>query len=92
MNYYRDGNDKIGFHRDDEAEVEGKNIIASLSFGATRNFIIKHAKRRELEHEFSLNSGALIVMRGKTQTNWLHSIPAEPKIREPRVNLTFRKS
>ena len=50
MNLYRNGNYKIGFHRDDEVEEEGKNVIASLSFGALRTFIIKHDHKRELSY------------------------------------------
>lgn len=92
MNLYRSGNDKIGFHRDDEAEEEGKNTVASLSFGATRKFIIKHRKLKHTEKEFYLCHGSLIAMRGDTQINWLHSVPADINVYSPRVNLTFRKS
>lgn len=92
MNLYRDGNDKIGFHRDDEAEEEGKNVIASLSFGAPRTFIIKHKKKRDQQYSYQLTHGSLVTMRGDTQLNWLHSVPQAPEIKTPRVNLTFRKS
>jgi len=92
MNYYRNGLDKIGFHRDDEAEEDGKNIIASLSFGAKRKFIIRHCNNKKLNHHFDLTHGSLIVMMGDTQINWKHSIPEEPELLEARINLTFRKS
>jgi alkylated DNA repair dioxygenase AlkB len=92
MNLYRDGEDKIGYHRDDEAEEEGKNVIASLSFGAPRTFFIKHNRDRKKIYSFELPHGSLITMRGDTQLNWLHSIPPAPEVKTPRVNLTFRKS
>jgi alkylated DNA repair dioxygenase AlkB len=92
MNLYRDGKDKIGFHRDDEAEEEGKNIIASLSFGATRQFDIKHNQRKDLHHTFKLTHGSLVTMRGDTQLNWKHAVPPAAEVKTPRVNLTFRKS
>jgi alkylated DNA repair dioxygenase AlkB len=93
MNKYRNGYDNIGFHRDDEAEEPGKNIIGSLSFGATRKFIIKHRKdKKQPIYEFDLKHGSLIVMSGDTQLNWVHSISEDASIVKSRINLTFRKS
>jgi len=92
MNLYRNGADKIGFHRDDEADLPGKNIIASVSFGASRKFIIKHNNDKKKVYEFTLEHGSMIVMGGDTQINWLHCVPEELSVKEPRVNLTFRKS
>ena len=92
MNKYRNGFDHIGFHRDDEAEEPGKNIIASVSFGSTRKFIIKHRKDRKKMYTFDLKHGSLIVMSGDTQLNWVHSIPEDLLIVKSRINLTFRKS
>ncbi len=91
MNLYRDGNDYISWHRDREAEGEGKNIIASLSLGATRKFILKHSTK-EVEKTFFLTSGSLIVMAGETQKSWKHTVPKEKKVTTPRINLTFRLS
>lgn len=96
MNLYRDGNDSIGFHRDDEAFEPGKNVIASVSLGATRTFIIKPHKKgkndKTQERAFQLVHGSLITMEGDTQLHWVHSVPAQPEIKEPRINLTFRHS
>ena len=94
MNYYRDGNDKIGFHSDDEAYEEGKNIIGSISLGASRIFeMVKRTKKKSNNrYDFVSNHGSLIVMRGDTQLNWLHSIQGDPSVTTPRINLTFRKS
>lgn len=95
MNKYRDGADKIGFHRDDEADEPGKNVIASLSFGVTRKFVIKPRKGKNTNantHEYQLTHGSLIVMAGDTQIGWVHSVPPDPEVKECRINLTFRKS
>lgn len=97
LNYYRNGKDKIGFHRDDEADEEGKNVIASVSIGCSRTFLIKPFKGskqfiNENTNTFILNHGSLIVMDGDTQKGWVHSIRENKKLKEPRINLTFRKS
>ena len=92
MNYYRDGNDWISFHRDDEAVADDKNIIASLSFGASRIFqVIPSKGKTSIKYEYKLKHGSLIVMRGDMQKNWKHGIPKDAS-QQPRINLTFRKS
>ncbi|GAM28981.1 hypothetical protein SAMD00019534_121570 [Acytostelium subglobosum LB1] len=103
FNRYRNGDDKIGFHRDDEAEgVSAKGIpksfIGSISIGATRTFILRNnhktkdseGRMRQAKLEFPMTSGYLIIMCGETQNNWYHAVPAEPEIKEARINLTFR--
>ncbi|MGB8703958.1 MAG: alpha-ketoglutarate-dependent dioxygenase AlkB [Gillisia sp.] len=90
-NLYRDGNDSMGWHSDDE-KVLGKNpTIASLSLGAERKFMLKHKKISGLKKEIILNSGSLLLMQGKTQHFWKHQLPKTKKIHSPRINLTFRK-
>jgi alkylated DNA repair dioxygenase AlkB len=92
-NLYRDGKDSMGWHADDEEEV-GPSIIdrhvASLSFGATRRFLIRSSDQK-VKHEFPLASGDLLVMRGTTQSDFKHSVPKTAKAVGPRVNLTFRE-
>jgi len=96
INLYRDGTDSIGFHRDDEASgfsASGwpKNIIASVSLGEPRTFILQHkTDRNEETLKYRLPSGSLIVMDGETQEYYVHSVPKEPEITKPRINLTFR--
>lgn len=85
LNYYRDGNDSIGMHSDDEKELGPSPNIASLSFGETRKFILQG----EEKFEIPLTSGSLLFMGGDTQKNYKHGIPKE-KNKGPRVNLTFR--
>jgi len=91
-NYYRDGNDSVGWHSDDERELGPQRddiAIASLSLGATRRFAIRHREsgaRRSLE----LTDGSLLVMRGTTQQHWRHALPKTAARVGPRLNLTFR--
>ncbi len=90
LNYYRDQRDSMGMHSDDEAELGPEPAIASLSFGATRAFVLKHklTKRRVV---VDLTSGSLLLMAGMTQSKWLHGITKQARLVGPRVNLTFRK-
>jgi alkylated DNA repair dioxygenase AlkB len=90
LNYYRNGKDSISWHADDEKELGINPTIASLSFGATRKFLLKHNLDLEDPMEFDLNHNSLLIMSGTFQHNWKHSIPKEPNIKEPRINLTFR--
>jgi len=91
LNMYRDGNDKVSWHSDDEKELGTDPIIASLSLGATRRFDIKHKLEHELLYKFELTPGSLIIMKGAMQHHWLHQVPVQKKVSEPRINLTFRK-
>jgi alkylated DNA repair dioxygenase AlkB len=92
LNYYRDGNDSMGMHSDDESELGPQPVIASLSLGATRTLQFRHKTRRELApFKLPLASGSLLVMRGATQANWKHGVAKQPRVTGPRVNLTFRR-
>ena len=89
LNLYHDGDEGMAWHSDDEKELEPDGAIASLSFGAERRFLFRHRQSKE-KLEVLLAAGSLLVMRGTTQTHWLHSLPKMKKVRTPRVNLTFR--
>lgn len=89
-NLYHDGQEGMGWHADNEVEIVKNSAIASISFGAERYFHLKHKSTKELL-KFKLESGSLLIMKGTTQENWLHSIPKTTKIESPRINLTFRK-
>lgn len=90
LNMYRDGNDKVSWHADDEKELGMNPTIASLSIGETRRFDVKHKDNPDLKYQFELTPGSLIIMKGALQHNWLHQIPVQKKITKPRINLTFR--
>ncbi len=89
FNLYRDGNDSMGWHSDNETELDNQKPIASLSFGATRDFVLKH---RYLKYSISikLGDGDLLIMYPPCQKEWIHSLPKRRKINQSRINLTFR--
>lgn len=92
LNYYRDHRDSMGFHSDDEKELGPTPVIASVSLGATRTFVLKHRTRRELKPvRLELSCGSLLLMKGVTQRHWKHGIDKETRPCGPRVNLTFRR-
>jgi alkylated DNA repair dioxygenase AlkB len=91
INYYRDNRDSIGFHSDDEPELGKRPVIASLSLGEERIFILKHKRRKDIKPvHLRLASGSLLLMKGDTQHCWRHGILKESRPCGPRVNLTFR--
>ena len=91
LNYYRDQNDSMGMHSDDERELGPQPAIASLSLGEERRFLLKHKTRKDLKTvKLVLHSGSLLLMRGDTQQYWRHGINKETRSCGPRINLTFR--
>ena len=88
-NLYRDGNDSMGLHSDDEKELGKNPVIASLSLGETREIYFKH-KNKKLNLVIPQASGQLLLMHGKTQQYWKHEIKKTKKKKKPRINLTFR--
>lgn len=90
-NLYRDGNDSVSWHADDEPELGTNPIIASLSLGATRCFQLKRKKKSEQERlKLDLPGGSLLVMRGALQHNWYHAVLKTKLPVGERINLTFR--
>ena len=94
-NLYRDGQDAMGWHSDDERELGPEPVIASLSLGATRRFVLKaraaDTDRRFARHVLELPHGSLLVMRGDTQARFRHALPRTARPVGPRINLTFRR-
>lgn len=90
MSLYRDGNDSISYHSDDERFLGKNPTIASLSLGQERRFHLKHKETKE-RHSYDLSNGSLIVMQGNTQHDWLHAVPKSKKPLGMRINMTFRK-
>ena len=89
LNLYHNGDEGVSWHSDDEVTLGKHSAIGSFSFGAERKFSFKHKQTKETV-SILLESGSLLVMKGSTQTNWLHSLPKSKKVNKPRVNLTFR--
>ena len=101
VNYYATGSDSISFHSDDERFLGENPAIASFTLGAKRDFLMKHKPLKEggpkldtKDIKLSLASGDMILMRGPTQSNWLHSIPKRkgPEVERGRINITFRRA
>jgi alkylated DNA repair dioxygenase AlkB len=89
LNLYHSGEEGMAWHSDGETDLQKNGAIASLSFGAERKFSFKHKVNQETTSIF-LQHGSLLVMKGETQTHWLHRLPPTKKVPEARINLTFR--
>jgi alkylated DNA repair dioxygenase AlkB len=90
LNLYRDGRDSIGFHTDAEPELGPDPVVATLSFGSEREFVLKHKGTKEtITHR--LGHGSLLVMGGTSQHHWLHSVPKADAVTGERISLTFRR-
>jgi len=101
VNRYKDGEDRMGAHRDDENGL-ASYAIASLSFGAERDFVLKHHKVHNPKAQLKtakpkygrvtvpLPAGSLLVMNPPTNEHWYHELPKRKRVKTPRVNLTFR--
>ncbi len=90
-NRYRDGRDYMGWHSDNESALGPQPLIASLSLGATRRFVLKHRHESSRKLELELPHGSLLVMGGDTQRNYKHALPRTAKPVGERINLTFRR-
>ena len=90
LNLYRDGNDSMGWHADDEPELGKNPIIASLSLGDSRIFQLKHKTTKE-KKELELTHGSLLIMKGSLQQHWKHQIPKTKQPKTERLNMTFRR-
>lgn len=91
LNQYRDGTDSMGWHADDEPELGPDPVIASVSLGSSRHFLMKHQKNRaETSLKLPLHHGSLLIMGGVTQQHWKHSISKTRSAVDKRINLTYR--
>ena len=90
LNLYRDGNDGMGWHADDEPELGREPVIASVSLGATRRFKLRHRRMRVAASTLDLAHGDLLLMAGQTQHLYVHAVPKTTRPVGTRVNLTFR--
>ncbi|QJD96137.1 alpha-ketoglutarate-dependent dioxygenase AlkB [Mucilaginibacter robiniae] len=90
LNLYRDGKDSNGWHRDNEKELGTNPVIASVSFGSSRNFHFRHHQHKEVKRSVELVNGSFLLMQGETQHYWEHQIPKSAKVTKLRINLTFR--
>ncbi|WP_020532727.1 alpha-ketoglutarate-dependent dioxygenase AlkB family protein [Flexithrix dorotheae] len=91
LNFYRNGNDSMSWHSDDEPELGKNPVIASMSFGAKRKFQLRKKENKKEKYDLELENGSLLLMKGKTQHLWQHQLPKSKKETGVRINLTFRK-
>ncbi|REG88235.1 alpha-ketoglutarate-dependent dioxygenase AlkB family protein [Algoriphagus antarcticus] len=89
LNLYHNGSEGMGWHSDAETDMKKNGAIASVSFGAERKFAFRHKVSKETVSQV-LENGSLLVMKGTTQTHWVHRLPPTKLVSKPRVNLTFR--
>ena len=89
LNLYHSGEEGMAWHSDAEKDLKKNGAIASVSFGAERKFAFKHKETKETV-SINLENGSLLIMKGNTQTHWLHRLPPTKKVTSPRINLTFR--
>ncbi|PSU11819.1 alpha-ketoglutarate-dependent dioxygenase AlkB [Photobacterium gaetbulicola] len=89
-NQYRNGHDYMGWHQDNEPELGEQPVIASVSLGAPRRFVLRHRQTKE-KREYLLTSGSLLVMAGELQHYWQHTVPKTRRPTAARINLTFRE-
>ena len=90
INYYETGQNTIGWHADDERDMVDGAMIASISFGATRDFDFRLKTNHDMKHREVLKDNTLCLMLFPTNKEWQHSLPKRTKCNEPRVNITFR--
>lgn len=90
LNFYRNENDSMGWHRDNEKELGINPSIGSVSFGATRTLNFRHFFDKKLKTSVDLADGSFLLMKGETQHYWQHSISKKSHSIGPRINLTFR--
>lgn len=91
LNYYRDGQDSVTWHSDNETVMGSHPIIASLSFGQVRCFDIRLKENHAEKYSIRLEHGSLLLMKGDLQQKWDHRIAKSKQYMKPRINLTFRR-
>lgn len=91
LNLYRDGNDGMGWHADDEPELGRNPVIASVSLGATRRFKLRHRRLRDVTATLELAHGDVLLMAGTTQHTYVHAVPKTARAVGERINLTLRR-
>lgn len=90
LNLYRDGQDSMGWHSDDEPELGPDPFIASLSLGESRRFLLRSRAEPGRRHECLLTDGSLLLMEPSLQAAWQHALPKSRRVSGPRLNLTWR--
>jgi alkylated DNA repair dioxygenase AlkB len=90
LNLYRNGQDSMGWHRDNEKALGNQPVIGSVSFGAPRKFQLQHISNKNSKITMTLSSGSFLFMQGETQHYWQHCVPKQRDCKDARINITFR--
>lgn len=90
LNAYENGKEYMGWHSDDESSIQKNSCIASVSFGATRKFVIRKKSKPTEKKTLLLGNGSLLIMGGTFQKNYQHALPKQLKVTDKRINLTYR--
>jgi alkylated DNA repair dioxygenase AlkB len=90
LNFYRDGKDSMGWHRDNEKELGPQPVIASVSLGGARIFELRRVSEKKEKISIVLTPGSLLLMLGETNRYWEHQVPKSSQVKESRINITFR--
>jgi alkylated DNA repair dioxygenase AlkB len=91
LNLYRDGNDSMGWHSDDETELGSNPVIASVNLGQERRFDFRKKTDHSVKYQLMLGNGSLLMMKGDLQHHWQHQIAKSLRVKNARINLTFRR-
>jgi alkylated DNA repair dioxygenase AlkB len=91
LNWYRDGEDHLSWHSDDEKELGKNPIIASANFGESRDFVVRLKSDHSQKITFPLKHGTLLIMKGELQHYWEHAVPKRKNVQRSRFNMTFRR-
>lgn len=90
VNLYRDGNDSMGWHADNEPELGPQPVVASLNLGVSRDFQLRRTGTTRVDRSCALPGGSLLLMAGTSQHDWQHAVPKRKRVTGARINLTFR--
>lgn len=90
LNWYRDGQDSLSWHADDEKELGRDPVIGSANFGATRDFLVRRNDDHSQKISIPLKHGSVLIMQGEMQHFWQHAVPKRSRVKDNRFNLTFR--
>lgn len=91
LNYYRDGQDSMGWHSDDERELGDNPAVLSISFGGTRRFRLRHKVKAYKPISLDIADGDVMLLTSSCQRFWQHCITKTNRTVAPRLNLTFRR-
>ncbi|AEF54116.1 alpha-ketoglutarate-dependent dioxygenase AlkB family protein [Marinomonas posidonica] len=91
LNWYRDGEEYMGWHADDESSLGPAPVVAMLSLGAQRSFVFRYKQDHKIKHSLELEDGSWLIMSSSVQVLWQHTLPVRKKVKEERISLTFRR-